>query len=297
VLALPVAVAMTTLLVLAFGTSVAESPLSLAMFCLVAFTLATVGQEFWRGARARAVMSGRPLPVALVELVVRNRRRYGGYVVHAGIALLFVGVAASSAFKQQTDVRLRPGESARVGDYRVTYREATARLADDPAGTGAPITLGAVLELRDGSERLDLRPARNYYLSRDASLGTIGRFFEGEATSEVAQTWGLDRDVWTAVQPDLSALRRPIGVADRKFASAPGDVQAIIIAALAERYRRVPVAANFRLIAFPLVSWIYIGGGVALLGGLLALWPAPEARLRRLQSAFAARLRGELARS
>jgi cytochrome c-type biogenesis protein CcmF len=212
VLALPLAIAAATLGGLVLATSAAESPLSLAMFCLVAFMLATVGQEFWRGARARAVISGRPAPAALVELVVRNRRRYGGYVVHAGIALLFLGAAASSAFKQQTDVRLRPGESARLGDYRVTYRQATARLADDPAGTGAPITLGALLELRDGSERFELRPARNYYPGRDPALGAIARFFEGDATSEVAQTWGLDRDVSTAVQPDLAALRRPIRV-------------------------------------------------------------------------------------
>jgi cytochrome c-type biogenesis protein CcmF len=253
-----------------------------------------VAQEFWRGARARAVISGRPWPIALGELVVRNRRRYGGYVVHAGVALLFLGVAASSAFKQQVDVRLLPGESVRMGDYRVTYREPTARLADDPAGTGAPITLGAVLDVADGDDRFELRPARNYYPGRDPALGPIGRFFEGEATSEVAQTWGLDRDVWTAVQPDLAALRAPIRDANRRFADAPGDVQAVVIAALAERYERVPVEANFRLIAFPMVGWIYIGGAVALLGGLLAIWPAPEARLRRIRSGYAARLRGEL---
>jgi cytochrome c-type biogenesis protein CcmF len=296
VFALPVTAAAATLIVLVLATRAAESPLTLAMLCLVAFTLTTVAQEFWRGARARAVISGRPRPVALFELVTRNRRRYGGYIVHAGIALLFLGTAASSAFKEQTDVLLRPGESASVGDYRVTYREATARLADDPAGTGAPITLGAALELRDGSQRFRLRPARNYYPGGDPSLGPIGRFFEGNATSEVSQTWGLGRDVWTAVQPDLTALERPIRVADRKFGRSPGDVQALVIAALTERYTRFPGEATFRLIVFPLVGWIYIGGAVALLGGLLALWPAPEARRGRIQSADVARLRGERAR-
>jgi cytochrome c-type biogenesis protein CcmF len=297
VFALPVAAAATTLVALVVGTRAAESPPSLAMFCLVAFTLTTVAQEFWRGARARAVISGSPRTVALFELVARNRRRYGGYIVHAGIALLFLGTAASSAFKEQTDVRLRPGESARLGDYRVTYREATARLADNPAGTGAPMTLGAVLELRDGSERFELRPMRNYYPGSDPTLGPISRFFEGSPTSEVSQTWGLERDVWTAVQPDLTALERPIRVADRKFGRSPGEVQALVIAALAERYTRLPGEATFRLIVFPLVGWVYIGGAVALLGGLLALWPAPKARRRRIQSAYVARLRGEHARS
>jgi cytochrome c-type biogenesis protein CcmF len=296
VLALPVAVACVTLLVLLGATDAAQSPLSLAMFLLVAFMLATVAQEFWRGARARATITGRPAPIALIGLMSRNRRRYGGYVVHAGIALLFLGVAASSAFKQQTDVRLRPGETARVGDYSVTYRKATARLLDDPAGTGAPITLGAVLDVRDGSDRFVLRPARNYYPGRAPGLGPIGRFFEGEATSEVAQTWGIDRDLWTAVRPDLVALERPIRVADRRFGEAAGEVQAVVIAALAERYTRVSRAASFRLIVFPMVGWIYIGGALSLLGGLLALWPAPDARLRRIQSTYAARLRGDLAR-
>ena len=296
VLAVPFAVSCATLVALLGATDAGESPLSLAMFCLVAFVLTVVLQEFWRGARARATITGRPAPVALVGLVSRNRRRYGGYIVHAGIALLFLGAAASSAFKQQTDVRLRPGETASVGDYSVTYREATARLMKDPAGTGAPITLGAVLDVTNGSDRFVLRPARNYYVGRDPALGPIARFFGGEATSEVAQTWGLDRDMWTAVRPDLAALERPIRVAERKFGNSGGDVQAVVVAALAERYKNVPMAASFRLIVFPMVAWIYIGGAIALMGGLLALWPAPDARLRHIRAAYSARVGGDLAR-
>ena len=53
------------------------------MFAACGFLLGCVGQEFWRGARARRAMSGEALPVALVSLVRRNRRRYGGYLVHA----------------------------------------------------------------------------------------------------------------------------------------------------------------------------------------------------------------------
>jgi cytochrome c-type biogenesis protein CcmF len=293
----PLAAGAGTLVALLGLTPAAESPSSLLMFCLVAFVLAAVAQEFWRGARARGVSSGERLPVALATLVARNRRRYGGYVVHAGVALLFLGAAASSAFKQQTDARLLPGQSAKVGDYRVTYRKATAELGRDPAGTGAPINLGAVLDVAKGSERLTLRPSRNYYPTQDPSLGAIGRFFEGQATSEVALSWGLRRDLWSAVQPDLAALKGPIREANRRFSRASGEVQALIVAALAERYLRRPSPANFRLIVFPLVTWLYIGGAMALLGGLLALWPSPEARRRRVAGIYAARLGRELARS
>ena len=102
-----VGVALVALLAL---TDAADSTASLIMFCFVAFVLAVVGQEFWRGASARRTMTGEAWPRALARLVGRNRRRYGGYLVHVGIAVLFLGVAASSAFIEQRDVRLSPGE-------------------------------------------------------------------------------------------------------------------------------------------------------------------------------------------
>jgi cytochrome c-type biogenesis protein CcmF len=267
------------------------------MFCLVAFVLAAVGQELWRGTAARRTMSGESWPRALARLTGRNRRRYGGYLVHAGIAVLFLGVAASSAFVDQRDVRLSPGDSFEVNGYQVTYREATAKLGGDSAGTGAPISFGAVLDVRKDGKHYVMRPSRNYYSSGDPSLGTISRFFEGEATSEVDVRWGLTRDLWLAVRPDIGSLEEPIREADAKFADSPGDVQALIVAALAERYRSDPPPAAFRAIASPLVVWIWIGGGIVVLGALVAAWPSPEARLRRVRSLYSARLGRELSRA
>jgi cytochrome c-type biogenesis protein CcmF len=278
-------------------TDAADSSASLVMFCLAAFVVAVVGQEFWRGAAARRVMTGDPWPRALARLVGRNRRRYGGYVVHAGIAVMFLGVAASSAFLHQQDVRLSPGQTTRVGDYTVRYLKPTARLGGDRAGTGAPVSFGAVLDVRKGGERRVLRPSRNFYPAPDPSKGAIGRYFEGEATSEVDVRWGLRRDLWTAIRPDISVLDRPIQVANAKFANANPDVQGLVIAALVERYRRDPPPASFRFIVSPMVVWIWIGGGIAVLGALAALWPSPEARLRRVTSIYAARLGRELSRA
>ena len=95
------------MVLLAFG--VGRRPLALAMFAFAAFVIAAVGLELARGVRARMAMSDDSPPMALVNLVRRNRRRYGGYLVHVGIAVLFVGVAASSAFRDARDVRLSPG--------------------------------------------------------------------------------------------------------------------------------------------------------------------------------------------
>ena len=297
ILLAPLVFTAAVLAALLLFTDAADSTASLIMFCFTAFVLSVVAQEFWRGASARRVMTGEPWPRALAHLMGRNRRRYGGYLVHAGIAVLFLGVAASSAFIQQRDVRLSPGESFTLGDYEVTYREATARLGGDSSGTGAPISFGAVMDVRKGDESFTLRPARNFYSSGDPSLGTISRFFEGEATSEVDVRWGLRRDFWLAVRPDISALESPIREADAKFADAAGDVQAVIIAALSERYRRDPPPAAFRAIVSPLVAWIWIGGAIALLGALVAAWPTPEARLRRVRALYSARLGKELSRA
>jgi len=294
---IPAGVMAATLVGLLLLTDAADSPPSLAMFCLVALVLAVVVQELVRGAAARRVISGDPWPRALVQLVARNRRRYGGYLVHAGIAVLFLGVAASSAFQDQRDVRVSPGDTFQAGGYDITYERATASLGSDSAGTGAPISFGAVLTARRGDDVDTLRPSRNFYASQDASTGPIGRFFEGEATSEVDVRWGLRRDLWAAIRPDIGELEPAIREANAKFADSEDDVQALVIAAIVDRYRNDPPPANFRVIDSPLVSWIWIGGMIVLFGALIAIWPSPETRLRRVTSIYAARLGKELSQA
>ena len=125
--AAPLAAALLVLLGLVLAGGVARRPLALAMFCVAAFTLTAVGQELWRGTRARRALTREPRPVALAALVGRNRRRYGGYTVHVGIAVLLVGVASSTAFQHVRDIRMKPGDTARVGGYDITLRQADER--------------------------------------------------------------------------------------------------------------------------------------------------------------------------
>jgi cytochrome c-type biogenesis protein CcmF len=297
ILFVPVLVTCGALVLLLALTDASQSIPSLLMFTFVAFVLSVVGQEFVRGASARRVMTGESWPRALARLTGRNRRRYGGFLVHAGIAVLFLGVAASSAFLQQRDVRLSPGETVKVGDYKITYDRPTARLGGDVGGTGAPISLGAVMRVSRGGETYTLHPSRNYYATADPSKGPISRFFEGDANSEVAIRWGLRRDFWLAVRPDLTSFNEAIARADTKFADSPPQVQAIVIRTLTELYRQKAPPAAFRAIVSPLVTWIWIGGAIAVFGALLAAWPSPEARLRRVRSLYAARLGRELSRA
>lgn len=291
-LALPTGVAATTLVLLALFTDAWKSVTSLLMFTVAAFTITAVTTEYVRGIRARRVMSSEPGPAALTSMVRRNRRRYGGFLVHVGIAVLLLGVAASSAFNTQRDVRLRPGQQTRVAGYDVRYVRPTSAISNQK------IDLGAVLDVRkDGKRVALLRPSRSYFPSADGSLGPIGRFFLGESTSEVGLKTGLARDIWTAVQPDLRALGRPIRDANRRFGKASPNVQALLVAALSQRYQNRPTAATFRLIVNPMVTWIWLGGLIVFTGALIAVWPSALAARRRLTSLSAARLGRELSRA
>jgi cytochrome c-type biogenesis protein CcmF len=299
----PSAVALATGAVLAPFFGVASRPLALAMFMVGAFVVGTVGQEFWRGVAVRRTMTGQGPIRALGSLVGRNRRRYGGYIVHVGMAALFIGVAASTAFNAARDIRLDVGQTAHVGGYDFTYAKPTSRISTTGSGDLEKISFGAVVEVRrDGKLVTILRPERGYFPSRDASLGLVGRFFEGEATSEVGLQAGLRRDVWTAMTPDIRALLPIIREGDKVFANAKGKIppaaeSAALGAALrglANRYTSNPPPATFRIITSPLVTWIWLGAIIVFGGALIAMWPGTDATRRRAKARYAARVAQEI---
>jgi cytochrome c-type biogenesis protein CcmF len=309
VFAVPLAVAALAAIVLALVSDAVDEPLALVLFTFSAFALTALGQEFVRGAAARRALAGGSFGSALVAMVSRNRRRYGGYIAHAGIAILFVAVAASSSFQTSRDLRLRPGDSATVGDYELTYVRPTRSI--DTAEQR--LTFGAIVSVsRDGEQFATLNPSRNYYSGRSAgTAGPVRGFFEGEATSEVGRREGAGGDLWAAMQPDLQELDPLIDRGDERLAafaeSVPMDdpaaqaglatLQGQVIRAIADRYLDEPPAANFRVNVNPLVIWIWVGGAIAVVGALLAVWPAPAARRRRVSDVYAARLARELGRA
>ena len=107
--AFPIIAAAVALVVLLIVPGVIAHGYALALFICGTFAVASVAQEFFRGVRARRAMTSEPAPVALASLVRRNRRRYGGYIVHAGVALALIGVAASTSFQHSRTANLIPG--------------------------------------------------------------------------------------------------------------------------------------------------------------------------------------------
>ncbi len=131
---------------------------ALAAFSLSAFVFATVVVEFRRGALARGHLVNEPPARALVSLVAKNNRRYGGYVIHAGVVLAFVGIIGSSFFRTEVKKSVSLGQSFAVGPYTFRY------LGIDGADTPHVASVSARVEvLRRGREVTVMRPAKLFY--------------------------------------------------------------------------------------------------------------------------------------
>ncbi|HEX5990712.1 MAG TPA: cytochrome c-type biogenesis CcmF C-terminal domain-containing protein [Solirubrobacterales bacterium] len=299
---LPLAVAAVVTLGLVAFTDAADNLWALALFAFAAFALTGLGQEFWSGASARRKLTGEPGPQALVGLVGRNRRRYGGYIVHVGVIVLLIGIAASSSFQTNRDVELKPGESTVVDGRTITYVKPTVAVDEEKLG------FGSLLRVEEEGEVVGyLRPSRQYFRPTGQETGLISSFFAGEATSEVGLRAGLGADLWIAEQPDIAAVQGRGRDADKGFEAcvqgAPGtppqckalgalmraaaanpalrarafeqisQLQALAAERVAKSYLDDDAPATFRIIVDPLVTWMWIGGIIALAGALIALWP------------------------
>ena len=187
---------------------------------------AAIVQELWRGVRARRAVAREAVPVALVSLVKRNRRRYGGYLVHVGIVVLFVGVAASSSFKDVRDVALQPGPDREGRRLRVHLRQADRR-----AARGVQRAAGAD-RARRAAERAQARRQGEAAAHVQGLLPVAG--LDARARSRASSTASrrprsaldasLRKDVWAAVAPDIVKLQPRIDEGDKVFAKAADDL-------------------------------------------------------------------------
>jgi cytochrome c-type biogenesis protein CcmF len=126
-------------------------------FTVCTFTAGAILYELWRGMRVRH-KHGEPYPVALVLLIQRYRRRYGGYIVHLGLILLAVGIIGSHAFQQEQDANLTSGQAVTIGDYRLVFFGNADLTYPDVE------TIAAQLQVwYNGQLEEFIYPARNFY--------------------------------------------------------------------------------------------------------------------------------------
>ena len=134
-----------------------RSPLGLACFGLCGFTFWTIVQEFYRGVKVRRKNRSQSVLEALIGLVTKARRRYGGYVVHLGVVLMFLGWAGNS-YKIERKVGITPGEKVELGPFEILHNGAKASEDWQKDMLTVEFTV-----LADGVKVDTLRPAKWFY--------------------------------------------------------------------------------------------------------------------------------------
>ena len=163
-------------LVVALGVRIWSSGIC---FSLCGFVVGTILQEFIRGAQVRRGATGTDFLTALIGLVGRSHRRYGGYIVHVGIVLMFLGFAGEG-FKQEEQVVLKPGQQVTVAHF--TVRHDALRITNDDQ---KQMVTGHVSIFDDGKALGTMRPARWFFNKR-----------EQDPTTEVAIRRGIGEDLY-----------------------------------------------------------------------------------------------------
>src|SRR5437660_1072935 len=248
--AVPVTVGVFTALVLLVGGM--RDFYALMAIALGAFVAATVVQEFARGTRARHRQYDEPYALALARLLGRNRRRYGGYIVHTGMVILFIAFAGM-ALKTETEATLRPGESTVLkSPYGWTYTFTHLGVSQYDA-LNRQVT-AATLEIARDGKRLGV-------LTTEKRQHVDGL---GRPTFQPSTEVGIRSDLREDLYVVLAGL-------------VNGTEQAV-----------------FRFMINPLVWWVWYGGMIVALGGLIVMWPGGGSpAVKRTQAGYAVRLAGD----
>ncbi len=131
---------------------------------LIGITLASLASfvtiyEFWRGVRARHKKSGENYLEALWKLTTRNRRRYGGYIIHLSVVLMAIGIIGIELFQTETQGRLAPGESMTLAGYTVTFNN----IAQFDVADGRNVARAVLSVSKNGKDLGELYPRRDFY--------------------------------------------------------------------------------------------------------------------------------------
>jgi len=217
---------------------------ALVAYTLAGFVAATIGQEFYKGIGARRSIHGEAIPVAVVRLVARNRRRYGGYIVHAGIVVLF-SAFAGLAFKKDHDIQLKGGQSTELVDPLGHRWRFVSQGTSTSESLNRFVTAVGLEVTRDGVPQGIITSEKRQYM--DSNKNPLF-----EPSTEVG--------IRTSAKMDLYVVLA--GVRDE--------------------------TAELRISFNPLVVWVWIGGMIMAIGGLIVMWP--QAERRRAPSGYVATL-------
>jgi len=147
-----------------------QNPIALVGFFLVALVLFVTLQEFWRATSARMRAQSENFFTAFLRLVGRDRRRYGGYVIHISMMLMAIGILGINLFQVQTQGTVSTDNSLSLNGYTVKYDS----VAQFPGPDGQQVTR-AVVSVYQGNNYLgDLYPRIDYYPTAEQNMTIPG---------------------------------------------------------------------------------------------------------------------------
>lgn len=141
-------------------------------FFLIALVLFATFHEFWRGASARMKVQSENFFTAIGRLMGRNRRRYGGYIIHISMALMAIGILGIEIFQKETQGTIAAGESLELAEYRVEYRELASW---DEFDAGVNYTRSVVDIYENGIFIGQLYPRIDYYYDSQQNMTIPGQ--------------------------------------------------------------------------------------------------------------------------
>jgi cytochrome c-type biogenesis protein CcmF len=248
---IPLAAGIGTALVLLLAGM--RDPYPVVALALGGFVLGTISQEFWRGIRARRRMHGEGPGHAFLQLIARNRRRYGGYIVHTAIVIYFVAFTGM-AFKTEREATLKPGQSVQVeSPFGHTYTLTHVGVSQYKA-LNRFVTAASVRVSRDGKDLGIMTSEKRQHFTVENGQ-EVASF---EPSTEVAIRSDLREDLYIV------------------FAGAVDGTE----------------EAVYRFTINPLVWWVWYGGVLLAIGGLITMWPGepPGVARRRTQAGYAVTL-------
>ncbi|MDA1329552.1 MAG: heme lyase CcmF/NrfE family subunit [Chloroflexi bacterium] len=163
--------AVSLLALLALLISGMRLPGALLALWLCAFVFSVTLYEFWRGAQARRAR-GENFLQALWQLVGRNRRRYGGYIIHLGVVLIAVGIIGIEFFQRETQGQLAVGERLTLGEYSLEYES----ISEFDTGDGRRVDRAVVNVYNENGFQRQLFPRRDYYYESQQAMTIPGLY-------------------------------------------------------------------------------------------------------------------------
>ncbi len=159
-----------TVITAIIGFTYTQNVIALIGFFLVALVLLVTLYEFWRASRARQRAQGESFLAALYRLTGRNRRRYGGYIIHISMMLMAIGILGIELFQTETQGTIQVGESLRLQNYELIYED----IARFPGPDGREVTRAVVQVYQDGQPVAELHPRTDYYWDAQQNMTIPG---------------------------------------------------------------------------------------------------------------------------